>query len=239
MSGPISNVFVIVARDDDEIDYGCGVSDAAFKKIGDVRPVDEIYTKPEALTLIGPSWRPNSNGLKVISWGVKVEAENLPQKYYWKGPKRPIPDYQRMYGMALVSARFKDLVEKLEPQVHQFVPISVIEDGNAETADNYFWFIVGQFIDSVESQKSSMPTRKKIYAKSVDLEYLASWEIPYPLPEEFKLVFDKKKIGSSHIWVDPFLLEKRPRCSDVFMASCEEANLSGIVYSDFYQYEAV
>ena len=144
-----------------------------------------------------------------------------------------------MYGMALVSSQFRDVVENIEPNVHQFAPVSIIETGNTEASGDYFWFIVGQNIDSVNSDKSTLPERKELYAKTLDLTYTTSWVRPRPLPDDYRLCFDRRKLNGAHIWVDGYLTPERARCSDVFKALCLEANITGIMFSSQNGYEVV
>lgn len=232
-----NKVFTVFTERYDEIDYGSGITDAARKKLSDIRPLNAKYKSPSALKSMGPKWRPDARGTLVLGWGVKIKTEGLPRKYFRKGPKRPIPDHQQMYGMSLVSSKFRSLVEKLEPSVHQFVPVTIIEEDNIEASDNYYWFIVGQHIDSVNGNESTLPSRKKLYAKSVNVEYSSAWILPNPLPENFKLVFDRHKIGPAHIWMDSYLLQEKARCSNVFMTACLDANLSGIHCSPTNRHE--
>ena len=63
-------------------------------------------------------------------------------------PKK-IPDFWSTVTLPTVTEAFKELVEEIDPGIHQFFPINLIIDKTSERVDHtrFYHFICGRFLD--------------------------------------------------------------------------------------------
>lgn len=138
--------------------------------------------------------------------GYRVDPETMPKQYLWANGSEPLPDVLPGF---VVSPRFKDLVERYEPGVHQFVPIEIYKKRKGEPVATYYWLIVGQRIDSVDREHTTFhwrapkndPADGKWIDEIMDVDTFQFTPIP-----DAKLVFSNKQVEGHHIWHDPHVL---------------------------------
>jgi hypothetical protein len=161
--------------------------------------------------------------------GYLVTASSLPKKILWANGTRPLPDVLPGF---VVSSRFKDIIEHYESNVHQFEPVSVYKARDGEAVATYYWFIIGQRLDSVDPVQT---TYIKQAAGEQDDDWLWSDIIFKTDPLEMvhiegaKLVFGNSKVAGHHVWHDPHLPTfANGLCSDAIADSLLDAKLSGL-----------
>jgi hypothetical protein len=161
--------------------------------------------------------------------GYWLKPETLPRKMLWANGAQPLPEVLPGF---LVSPRFRALVEQFEPGVHQFVPIEIYKSRKGEPVATYFWFIVGQRLDSVDREHTTY-----IWKAPQDDPEAGYWtrrirnheakryeEIPGA-----KLIFNEAKVTGHHIWHDPHLLTfGNGLCSDAFAHEAATAGFLGL-----------
>ena len=69
------------------------------------------------------------------------------------------PDFLRLTNLRLASERFRDLVEALEPDVHQFFPVKMVRKSGAPISLPYFLLNVAQSFDCIIPEKSDLAWR--------------------------------------------------------------------------------
>lgn len=95
------------------------------------------------------------------------------------------------FGDDLVSDSFKDVLERLEPGVHDFYPVDPVwEDGGP--AGSRCWFYPQHRIDPIDREKTTY-TLNILWDSEGD---------PSRRP-----VFSRKAIGDRHAWVDKFIAD--------------------------------
>ncbi len=136
-----------------------------------------------------------------------------------------IPDVITWFA---VSPRFKDLVEQFEPGVHQFVPVDIYHARKGDPVATYYWFIVGQRIDSVDREKTTYIWEEGVRGVWVDsLMDKTTWEFE-KIPGA-KLVFSNSKVAGHHIWHDPHVLSfNNGLCSDEFGEAIIANGMTGV-----------
>ena len=156
--------------------------------------------------------------------GRAVSVEYFPKKIMKNGPVRLIPDMARVFGFMMVSQKYKGLVEKFEPGVHQFSPVEVYWDKDEPPIGTYYFFNICNRLDSTDRENTTwrwssgaggsawMPTDTKQKAV-VGLE----------------LVFRKGANGNAAIWCDKYLSDANI-CSDAFHDATVAAGCGGINY---------
>ena len=87
-------------------------------------------------------------GYMQMSQGYRVVAETAPKEIIWHD-NRHLPDVPiGGGGISVVSERFRDLVERFEPGVHQFIPVDMYKAKADQPIARYYWFVVCKLIDS-------------------------------------------------------------------------------------------
>ncbi len=162
--------------------------------------------------------------------GYWLDPDTLPKKVLWAtGSTPPLPDVLPWF---IVSSRFKDLVEQFEPGVHQFVPVDIYQSKNGEPVATYYWFIVGQRLDSVDRERTTY-----MWRASKDNPNDGHWirEIMdtntfefTPIPNA-ELIFSNSQVAGRHIWHDPHLLTfGNGLCSDAFAEALLASGMTGV-----------
>ncbi len=122
--------------------------------------------------------------------GRPIKPENLPTMFKGeRANKYALSDCHNAPGKGLlISARFKEIIETLEPDVHQFFPIA-IKQGQKEIGTLYF-FVVCNRIDGLDHAACVPPIRAS------DCLYSPT----YGLTD--RRVFSHSQIGAAHIWAE-------------------------------------
>jgi len=176
---------------------------------------------------IGAYYRPDgSDGLE---WGMLVKADFIPKRVKKNGPKREVPDFVKCFGMAIVSEKFRQVVEALESNIHQFFPVHM-HWGNGDLVEGqFYWFVVCNSLDSVNRKHTDAPPLEYGFKYFQQREGYGIWNIRKGGGEFYRIVFDLQAINGHHIWRDKYLPEN-PYCSDVFKRACEAAGIVGISF---------
>lgn len=162
--------------------------------------------------------------------GYWLRPDTLPKKVLWaKGTTPTLPDVLFWFA---VSPRFKALVEKFEPDVHQFVPVEIFHSRDGAPVATYYWFVVGQRIDSVDRERTTYAWKTSKYgdghgfwsSRSFNPETLDFAEIP-----DAKLFFSNRQVEGHHIWHDPHVLTfNNGLCSDAFAEAVLASGMTGV-----------
>lgn len=104
-----------------------------------------------------------------FSYGRRISLDHLPTR--WRvinSSGKPVarsridlPDLDSSNGATIVSQRFRDIVEGLEPGVHQFVPVSILFAGNEEeTRPFYIMVACRRVLLSLDVGRTRPPMRQ-------------------------------------------------------------------------------
>ncbi|WP_057465039.1 DUF1629 domain-containing protein [Pseudovibrio sp. POLY-S9] len=129
---------------------------------------------------------------------------------------RPLLDFNWwISNTLLVPQAFKDILEELEPNTHQFFPMDYFE--GADKIGEGYLFIFCKRLDTLHDT-ACWPERNE------------RGFIPRPpRGEKVKIVYSKDKIAGHHAWVDKFNMG---RCiSDEFAERLQALNLTGLNYN--------
>ena len=158
-----------------------------------IKPLDGKLDRVEALD---PSnaFGSDANHSEAFRWGGPVDTTYLPTRVqpsarYRDGP----PDYSGVGGKApIVSPRFKDVIEDLDPGVHQFVPVTLVLKSGEELP--YFFWAICALQDTLAQELLDPPLRP-----------WGKWD---PLRkhlergDRIRLAFDGNKLGPAHAWIE-------------------------------------
>lgn len=182
------------------------------------------YLHPESIDKIAKARRRS-----LMSYGYPVAPETAPKAVLWKSKTKLPPDYA--FGnneIMLVSVRFRDLVERFEPGIHQFLPVGMYFSKQDETPfDTYYWFVCCQLIDSLDPEHTTIPWDGEYETRRDDGFRLGSWHIDAEAQPPQKGVFSLNAIGDRHLWRDPYWSRGMVRCSNEFGEALRAASLAG------------
>jgi hypothetical protein len=155
---------------------------------------DVPYANPEYVKLTAPE----AEHKTAMGHGYPVDPTNVPKKVLWPGGDKDMPDVMMCRNHKLVSERFRTLVEQFEPHVHQFIPVDICKSRDEVPVEQYYWI-------NVCNRKDSLDREHTTYA----------WRLNYTGKDGFwsrrgienaKMVFSLKSIGSTSLWVDPYVV---------------------------------
>lgn len=157
------------------------------------------YADPTSIELRAPE----KEHAHSLGHGYPIELPKSAYKAQWlaKEPEHQLPDIASVRGEIIVSEKFKTLVERLEPGVHQFVPIDISRGPNERPYTRYFALNVYNRIDStdVASMESEGWFWRPDYTGA-----RSHWRKKGDGPR-YPIVFNLNQIAGRHIWVDTYL----------------------------------
>jgi hypothetical protein len=156
--------------------------------------------------------------------GFRITDDNVPTLLEWNS-SRPVPDYYAPHGFPCVSSRFKDVVERFEPNVHQFFPVTVVKKTGDEIANRWLWVVCNR-IDGVDREHTTMVLRKGTYWTSNWREGNERVTIP-----DAKLYHSKKRTADYHFWRDKHLIGGGIYASDEAAEALIELDLTAFAAS--------
>lgn len=82
-------------------------------------------------------------GYGLLHQGLRLPEDLFPSEAHVRSSTKNPPDMLTIAGLG-VSERFKELIERLEPGVHQFVHVPTFLRGGAPTPKRYYAMVLGQ-----------------------------------------------------------------------------------------------
>lgn len=178
---------------------------------------------------IAETMRPDVGGIgEAYNSGFRVKAEDLP-KVVRIADAAHLVDLDSDGALKYASPRLRDLIERLEPGVHQFEPCVFVDAAGRKIADMFVFFVC-QRLDTVDRQHSNFVLYRNLlwltakHAQRRAPELLSS-EID--VNAEPQMVFNLSQIGGAHLWYDKFIGD-RAFVSDGFVQAFYEAGLKGL-----------
>lgn len=150
--------------------------------------------------------------------GVPVDMSGLPKTVRFGGHARELVDLQKEAGHFLVSGRMRDVIEALEPGVHQFQPVELIWKDGSHAAD-FFWFNICNRVDGMDREKTTHPFNERI----------GIWSFV----EGRKYVVSLKQTAGFHAWIDSRLTSGSVFVSEDFKAAMAASEVTGIGFNTF------
>lgn len=159
-----------------------------------------------------PDGGANLNNVTMFA-GRRIRPEAVPPNLTWFSKRTPT-DFQwtTLYS---VSDRLRDLIEEIEPGIHQFEPLSLITKRGVLIDQRWFWQVCRR-LDTVDSDKTTW-------------RYRTFWS---PTENSSRLVLDPVRAAGVHFWRDKHLIDPILLCSDLAKSRIEAAGMTGIVYRE-------
>lgn len=160
--------------------------------------------------------------------GVPVYGGVLPKIVRWDEPdSNPPPDFDNSPALN-VSKKAKLIIEKVEPDVHQFFPVDYIDRRDQPLGTRY-WFNICNRRDSIHPTASNMLQDKwGRYMPPLDA-VRQGMELPSHVDpaRDAEYVIDQCRIGDVHMWREP-RADGMPLMSEKIWSAIQEAGLSGL-----------
>ena len=150
--------------------------------------------------------------------GRRAKPESVPKVIRWMS-KKPFQDFETSFRKT-VSDRFRDLIEEMEPGVHQFEPVDFIAKDRTPLGRRWFWQICNR-LDSVHREQTDWVLQGGVIWRPPDT-YTQSDPV-YP-------VFDLEKIGDAMFWHDKHFSSAN-FCSNEAQNILDTKKISGFSYS--------
>lgn len=172
---------------------------------GDLRKVEYVDTTRDWDSM-GGGFEPGD-----LNWGRAIKPDHLPTRMKRDGKRYGMPDVTFGRGLFIVNDKFKNVVESLKPDVHQYFPIDMVwEDGTL--AQKMYIFNICNRLDTVSRE-----------ASTAQLKRGRIWE-----PSTGKMVFSTTRVGDRHIWIDRHIVASGTFfCSDAMNEAMTRAEISG------------
>ncbi|MCV0429715.1 MAG: hypothetical protein K5905_30115 [Roseibium sp.] len=127
--------------------------------------------------------------------------------------------FQMPNRLLAVETAFKDVVERVEPGIHQFRPLSVTTRIGKVFPKQYYTLVIGQFLDSFDPIASDEGTWEKAKNSDSYLVYINSKKYIAGL------AFSRSAIGGAQLWRERKLYSPEIYFSDTLKAELEKAGL--------------
>ena len=172
------------------------------------------------------TWRSlaSSNRQAGAEFGYPLDPASLPRQVMWRAREKEAPDVLPGF---VVSRRFRELVERMEGGVHQFVPVSLHRQKKEPAVAEYYWFVVCRRIETVDPQATTFSWDEdgRFWTDLV----LDRETMDYTRLSNVRLVYNEAMAKGAHIWADPSVLTFAHRlCSEEFAREAEAAALTGL-----------
>jgi hypothetical protein len=159
---------------------------------------------------------------------VPRDPNSIPRIARRKGRRKsPPPCFFMLDGPMVVCAAFRDIVEALEPNTHEFHPITLLGKDGSELPDRFYILNILVKLDALVIEKSDVHWSSWQEYKKADgslIRFRVLLLDPYP-----KRLFAKKDIvGGHHLWRGDQHLFTLIYMSDALMSAVHQAGLRGL-----------
>ncbi|MCP4073957.1 MAG: hypothetical protein GY742_19855 [Hyphomicrobiales bacterium] len=112
----------------------------------------------------------------------------------------------------------RDVIEQLEPGLHQFQPVEIIWKKDGSHAADFFWFNPCNRTDGIDRTHSTAGYNEKI----------GKWKY-----EGGEFVVSLAQTAGCHIWIDPRTSFNLVWVSEVFKQTIENVGITGVGFSEY------
>jgi hypothetical protein len=176
-------------------------------------------------------------GRPLMGQGYPVVPDSAPKTVLWASSRLLPPDYA--FGnnsIMLVSGRFRDLVERFEGGVHQFLPVAMVHKKGEVPFDTFYWFVCCQLIDSIDPQHTTLRWSGKDYEQRLDDGLRrGGWRYDHDVSPPQVPVFSLATIADRHLWRDPYYTRDYVNVSDAFGEALLAQGLTGFGLMHYQQ----
>ncbi|WP_150125537.1 imm11 family protein [Sphingomonas sp. LM7] len=166
------------------------------------------------------SYETTAGSFTIIPWPDGTSRFGAPTEIAWLTDIERLPDLVKLPYLC-ISARVRDVIERLEPGRHAFYPVRVtLPNGSSEAR---FFLHVTQTFDAVSAEHSD-------WIKSSGVLWRQTGG------RAQRLVFDARMIGEAHLWINGGLrTESHYLASDRLAEAARAAGFTGLLLDHYDQ----
>ena len=140
-----------------------------------------------------------------------------------------------MNRVLVVEEAMKDLIEALEPGIHQFRPLTLLQPNSEAFPGTYFTMIIGQFRDSFipEPEAEGKLWKRSSYIDSNKIQRFTGAYTLFPVKQDVateeeayaRVPFSRTVIAGAHLWRERHLIAADFFISDALYDAIKKAKL--------------
>jgi len=136
-----------------------------------------------------------------------------------------------------VDQALKDIIEKLEPDMHQFSPINIVMPKGKEYPKQYYVMVISQFLDSFSPTESEEGVWRDNSYEAHWGEKIIKYQVELPKKQYFSgLAMKSDVFKKSHLWREQKLNDPHLYISDEM---ANEIRNEGLRVTGIYQLKKV
>lgn len=151
--------------------------------------------------------------------GWRVVPESVPKVIRRYGKRKP-QDFENQW-VATVSDRLRQLIEDIEPEVHQFQTVRYVDKAGDLLEDRWFWQVCNRR-DSVHRELSDVRLEGVVLTRA------------FPGPGRWLITFDRQQIGDAKFWCDKHVNFGR-MITDEVHEQLTDARITGMRFTHYEQ----
>lgn len=170
-------------------------------------------------------------GQESLLWGAEVDPKHMPTKMYRGGGRKRLTDASdTLYGPRIISSKTKDLIEEIEPDVHQFFPLALFDKSKKHIADYWAWVVCNR-VDGVDREHTNyFLIGGRLWFSNYRDEDGNKVKVENP-----RMVFNLAQIGDRHFWRDSGLYSDPILMSDYAAERFSKSDLTGFRLSHYVE----
>jgi hypothetical protein len=139
------------------------------------------------------------------------------------GKLHPLPDLFKGCNAWIVCEEFKKIIDALEPDKNQFLPVRLLDEIEKEVQRRYYLMNVTEMNETLDLQKSYVHSNWiEAKTQSGEMKRVQSWHLdPMPAP----LFADKSQVAGKHLWRGSKSFVRYMFFSDALMKCVKKARL--------------
>jgi hypothetical protein len=164
--------------------------------------------------------------------GRRIKLDHVPKQMKLDGGT-VIADYTSYNGFLCVADKFKNVVESVEPGVHQFIPFEAVGADKNHIA-NLWIMVLCNRLDGVDREHTTMILNRGVIWCPVRDMVRRGEELPAGVDPNVsaRLVLNLSQIGNHHIWFDKHHADSHPLASDEIVAALRATGVTGVSYEE-------
>ncbi len=141
----------------------------------------------------------------------RIEASDVPATLLYRG--KNITDFCIVHNSPLylnvVSEKFRDLIEDLEPDVHNFIPVQIVRPDGSQVEGQFYYMNVLQRAYTIDIENSP---RARWHDHNGN--YIGKIQMMPGLPDP-DVIYHADRVGNMHLWQEHYRTssENSPRYS--------------------------
>lgn len=134
--------------------------------------------------------------------GERIDPKLVPSKLIYRG--KNITDFcivQGVHYIEVVSVKFRNLIEELEPDVHQFIPVQINRPDGTQVDGEFYYLNVLQVAYTIDVENSP---RAHWRVNDATGNFIGSIQMMPSRPDP-DVIYFTDKVGQMHLWQERYL----------------------------------